>query len=146
MPRLTSKCSNSVLLLFLLSGLDILHHLVRPPLAAKKKKRDTVAPPGAGSSVVVAPSSVGRGGGKVRTSPTRSSSQGLEERTGRVPAPMALLALEVPAPDVVAEAAKTQEPLVSRVVVTLPPSPPAPLVPYSSTSFAVLDRALTEMG
>ena len=82
MPRLTSKCSNSVLFLFLLPRLDVLHHLVRPPLAAKKLKGDTVAPLGAGSSAVAAPSSVGRGGSGARTSPARSSSRGQEGRSG----------------------------------------------------------------
>lgn len=108
MLRLTSKCWNSILLLFFAAGLDVLHHLVRPPLAAKKKKGDLVALPGADSSVVATPSSVGRGGGEVRTSPARSSSRGPEECSGGVPAPMDLLALEVPAPDAVAEVAKTQ--------------------------------------
>ena len=38
MPRLTSKCSNSIFFLFLLLGLDVLHHLVRLPLAAKEEE------------------------------------------------------------------------------------------------------------
>ena len=61
MLRLTSKCSNFILFLIMPPELDILHQLVRPPLAAKKKKGDTVTPSGADSSAVVTPSSVGRG-------------------------------------------------------------------------------------
>ena len=59
---------------------------------------------------------------------------------------MAPLAPEVPAPDVVAEVTKAQEPPVSRAVVTLPPSPPALLVSGPSASSPVLDRALSELG
>ena len=71
MLRLTSKCSNFILFLFLLPGLDALHQLVRPPLAAKKKE-DIVAPSGADSSAAATPSFVG--GDEVCTSPARSSS------------------------------------------------------------------------
>ena len=63
MPRLTSKYSNSALLLFLLSGLDILHHLGRLPPAAKRLKGGAVTPPETGSSAMAA-------------SPARSCSRG----------------------------------------------------------------------
>ena len=113
---------------------------------AKKLKGDTVAPLGAGSSVVVAPSSVGRGGSGARTSPARSSSRGQEERPGEVPAPVAPLTMEAPVLDAVDEVAKAQELPASQAVITLPSSPPAPLVPDSSASSAVLDRAAAELG
>ena len=61
-------------------------------------------------------------------------------------APMSSLTLEVPAFDAVAKVAKTQELPVSQAVITLPPSPRAPLVPDSSTSSAALDRAAAELG
>ena len=109
MPRLTSKYLNSALLLFLLSGLDILHRLGRLPPAAKRLKGDTVAPLGASSSVVAVPSPVGRGGSGARTSPARSSSRGQEGRSSGGPAPVAPLILEAPFLDAVTEVAKAQE-------------------------------------
>nr|XP_020193175.1 MAP7 domain-containing protein 1-like [Aegilops tauschii subsp. strangulata] len=116
------------------------------PLAAKKKKGDIVTPSGADSSAAAAPSSVGKGGDDAHASPARSSSRGLEERPGGVPAPAALQAPEVPVPDADAKVPKAQEPPVSQAIVTLPPPAPAPLVPGSSASSPVLDRALSELG
>ena len=58
---------------------------------------------------------------------------------------MAPLTLEAPALDVVAEVAKAHELPVSQAVITLPSSPPAPLVPDSSASSAALDRAADEL-
>mgnify|MGYP005815036889 CR=1 FL=1 len=59
---------------------------------------------------------------------------------------MAPLTLEAPALDAVAEDARAQELLASQAVITLPSSPPAPLVPDSSASFAALDCAAAELG
>ena len=91
------------------------------------------------------PKLAGKGGSGARTSPARSSSRGPEECFGGVPAPMALLAPEVPVPDAVAEVAKAQEPPVSRDVATLLPPPLAPLVPCPSAFSDVLERALSGM-
>ena len=76
MSGLTNKCSNSILFLIMLLVLDVHHQLARPPPAAKKRKGDAVTPSGADPSSASAPSSVGRGGDGVCTSPARSSSRG----------------------------------------------------------------------
>ena len=73
MPWLTSKCSRPILYLIMLAELDVLHQLVRLPIAAKKRKGDAESPPGADSSAAIAPSSVGRGGDGIRTSPVKGS-------------------------------------------------------------------------
>ena len=63
-----------------------------------------------------------------------------------MPAPAAPLAPEPPALDAVVEVAKTQELPVSQAVIALSSPLPAPLVPDSSASSAILDRATTELG
>ena len=112
---------------------------------AKKLRGNMAAQPGAGSSAAAAPSPVGRGGSGTRTSPARSSSRGLEERSDKVPAPVASLTLEMPALDAVAEVAKAREVPASQAVITLPSSPPTPPAPVSSASSAALDRVADEL-
>ena len=103
-------------------------------------------PSGADPSAAVAPSSMGRGGDGVRTSPARSSSRGLGGHPREELAPMALLAPEVLLLDAAAEVPKAQEPPVSQAMATLPPPPSAaPLVPGPSASAGVLEHALSEM-
>ena len=63
-----------------------------------------------------------------------------------MPAPVAPLTLEASALDAIAEATKAQELPVSQAVITLPSSPPTPLVPDSSASSAALDRAAAKLG
>ena len=58
---------------------------------------------------------------------------------------MALLTLEAPMLDDVAEVAKTQEVPSSQVVITLPCSPPTPPAPVSSASSVPLDGAAEEL-
>ena len=58
---------------------------------------------------------------------------------------MAPLTLELPALDAAAEVSKAQGAPSSQAVITLPSSPPAPLVPDSSASSAALDRAADEL-
>ena len=53
---------------------------------------------------------------------------------------------EAPTLDAIAEVAKAQELPASQAVITLPSSPPAPLVPDSSASSAALDYAAAELG
>ena len=59
---------------------------------------------------------------------------------------MAPLAPEVPVPGSADEVPKPQEPLVFQALVTTSiPSPAAPLLPGSSASSTILERALSEM-
>ena len=92
------------------------------------------------------PSSAEKGGSGARISPARSSSRGQEEHRRVESAPMAPLAPEVPASGAVDEVPAAPEPAISQALATtLPPPSVAPSLPGSSTSAAVLERALLEM-
>ena len=59
---------------------------------------------------------------------------------------MAPLTLGAPVPDAVTEADKSQDLLVSQVVITLPPSPPTPPASASATYSTALDWAAAKLG
>nr|XP_040258348.1 FYVE and coiled-coil domain-containing protein 1-like [Aegilops tauschii subsp. strangulata] len=108
----------------------------QPVPSAKKRKEDTAA----------APPSAKKGGGSTRTSPARSPSRGQERHHREESAPMAPLALEVPAPGSADEVPKALEPSISHAQVTTSPPPSAALLaPGSSASSVVLEHALSEM-
>nr|XP_020166970.1 uncharacterized protein LOC109752496 [Aegilops tauschii subsp. strangulata] len=109
--------------------------LTKPLSSAKKRKGD----------VATMPPSAEKGGDSTRTSPARSPSRDQEEHLHES-VPEVPLAPEVPMSGSATEVPKSQEPLVSQALVMMPsPLPAAPLLPGSSASSAVLERALLEI-
>nr|XP_020192514.1 transcription initiation factor TFIID subunit 3-like [Aegilops tauschii subsp. strangulata] len=114
-----------------------------PPAA--KKRKDAAAQPGAEPSAVAAPPSAKKGSDGTRTSPARSSSQGLGEHPHEGSAPVAPLALEALVSGPAAGVTKAEEPPVSQALVTTSSPPPAaPLLPGPSVSPDVLEPTLSQ--
>ena len=115
---------------------DIRPWLIRPVSSAKKRKGDATA----------VPPSAEKRGDSTRTSPARSPSRGQEEHRQDEPAPVALLAPEVPAPGSADEVPRAPEPSIFQALVTtVSPTPAASLASHSSTPSATLERVFSRM-